>query len=490
MDALEAFGEVQHLSPGYKRVEQLLAEAERRNQPSFFQRLGHVTAGSGWGRWGLVAASILIVVAIFLTVGNGSGVAGNNDPRGQLKTLYEESQLAIENGNIEQAVVLLDQILDQDPDYANAADLRQDLIISLTPTSTPSPTPTPTPTPTEDPVIAMLDEAQKALELEQWPDVIGLLQEMRSIRPEFEEARISSLFCDAYIGRGLETLAGIRQQTGDEEAIISVALTDFEAGAAECPKRMDLQEQTKRASFYLEALSIPGNKPDTFVEILGPIVAAEPDYAAGNAKKLLYMAYLNRGEARREVAEVVGALSDYEAALALKVDDPSEAYTRRAELLLVFSQQPLQLTPESEPVETVKGSGDGGDTGYDEPTSKPVRIRFGKPKLIGPEDDVSFVGRLFEEAILEWESVGKLAADEYYDLTIMYIYADEPKYWGLATKDTRVQLIADDIGVGEAGGDRFYWWVTARKVNTALSPDSIDLPVSLRSEARTFKWVP
>jgi len=109
--------------------------------------------------------------------------------------------------------------------------------------------------------------------------------------------------------------------------------------------------------------------------------------------------------------------------------------------------------------------------------------------LIAPEDDVQFAGRLFEGAILEWEPVPELAQDEYYDLTVMYIYADEPKYWGLATTDTQVQL-TPDIGVDEAGGNRFYWWVTVRKASSAPTNDSIDLPVSLRSEARTFVWTP
>ncbi|MFC1975259.1 hypothetical protein ACFLXQ_02545, partial [Chloroflexota bacterium] len=297
-----------------------------------------------------------------------------------------------------------------------------------------------------------------------------------------------SLFCDAYVGRGLETLTHIRQQQGkSEKEIIGEALADFEAGAVECPKRIDLQEQAERAAAYLEALNTPESKYDSLIQTLTSIVAAEANYAGGNAKELLYTAYLGRGDARREASETVGALGDYEAALALNVADPSEAQTRRAELLLSFSQQPAQPTPQ--PVATVESSGSESATPSSEPTPEPVRVRFGKPQLLAPKDDIIFAGRLFEEAYVEWEPIGELAEDEYYDLTIMYIYADEPKYQGLATKDTRVHL-TEDIGVGQAGGDRFYWWVTVRKENTAPTVDSIDLPISLRSEARTFVWVP
>jgi serine/threonine protein kinase len=488
-EAIAAFQEVQRLSPNYERVEQLLAEAERLSHPTLLQKVGQTLARNTWWRWGLAAVSIVAIFIIFFTFNTRNEATGDDDIiiKEQLKATYEQAQLAIEDGDIGQAVVLLEQILAQDPDYADAANLRRELLISLTPTLTPLPTITPTPTPTADLAIAMLDEAQKAIELEQWTEVIDILQKIRSAQPEFEKAQVNSLLCDAYISRGLETLNRIRQQREREREIISTALADFEAGVAKCPKRMDLQDQAKRAAVYLEALNTSKKSYDTLIEILTPIVAAEPNYADGNAKQLLYTAYLDRGDARREASEIVGALSDYEAALALKVDDPSEVQTHRAELLLAFARQAVQPTPQ--PDKTVESSGGGGDTGSSTPTPEPVRIRFGRPKLIAPEDDVVFVGRLFQEAVVEWQPVGELAKDEYYDLTIMYIYADEPKYWGLATKETRLQL-TEDIGVGQAGGDRFYWWVTVRKANTASSATGIDLPASLQSEVRTFVWIP
>ena len=96
----------------------------------------------------------------------------------------------------------------------------------------------------------------------------------------------------------------------------------------------------------------------------------------------------------------------------------------------------------------------------------------------------------FAEVFLEWEPVEGLVPDEYYDVTIMHLFADEPKYTGSTrTNETRLQVY-QDIGVGEAGGDRFYWWVTVRKDNTALESDGLDLPVSPRSDAKSFVWSP
>ena len=481
LEATQALLEVQRLSPNYERVEQLLAETERLSHPTLLDKLRRQVSTSTW-RWGLVTSGVIVIfVIVFFSLGNRNQVVGDNN-KDQLKALYEQTQLAVQNGNTRQALSLIDQILAQDPDYADAARLKRDLITALTPT------PAPTSTLTPDPLVLDLDHAQQAIRVEEWGTAIDLLKGIQTSRPEFEELQVKSLLCDAYIGRGLETLATIRQ-TNQQKDVMDAALSDFKAGAVECPKRMDLQDQASRAEMYLEALNTLPNKYDTLIQILSPLVAAEPNYADGKAKKLLFDAYLARADARRKGGEIVGALGDYEAALALNVENPSIAQTRRAELLLSFSKQPAEPTPEVQTTTTTPIS-KPGSTPVPTPTPRPTRVKYGAPELITPRNDVLFSGRLFQEAFIEWEPVGQLADDEYYDLTLMYIYDDQPRYWGLATRKTRVQLLAEQIGVGEAGGNRFYWWVTVRKANSAPAPDSIDLALSPRSEARTFVWTP
>ncbi|MDH3676568.1 MAG: hypothetical protein OES12_13815, partial [Anaerolineae bacterium] len=193
---------------------------------------------------------------------------------------------------------------------------------------------------------------------------------------------------------------------------------------------------------------------------------------------------------------IAAALGDYEAALVLNVDDPSQAQTRRAEILLLFSQQPIPATPQPEAT-LVTGTAAVEATPSltppsrpATPTDSPVRIKYGKPQIVGPLDNTIFSGK-YSEVILEWEPVADLAEDEYYDLTIMHLFADEPQYSGSRrTRDSQVQLDSDSIGVGEAGNDRFYWWVTVRKDSSARSLNSLDLPLSPRSEAGTFVWSP
>ncbi len=347
----------------------------------------------------------------------------------------------------------------------------------------------------QDPLADMLTRAEESVTLAMWSKAIDTLNQLRAEGAEYEPARVASLFCDAYVGRGLDTVANISSQD-NQPGDISQAQQDFDAGVGECPRRTDLQEQAERAAAYLVVLETPATDYETVIHTLTPIVAADPHYASGFAKQTLYLAYLGRAAARQQSqATIAAALGDYEAALALQVDDPSDAQTRRAELLLAFTQQPSSLP---EPVETDASAGNG-----ESPTPAPtdenatpvatsaapvVRIKYSKPTLVAPPDDTIFAGQ-FAEVFLEWEPVN-LAPDEYYDLTIMHLFADEPNYTGsTSTREPRVQ-IAQDIGVGEAGGDRFYWWVTVRKENSAPARGGADLPLSPRSDAATFVWSP
>ncbi|MCB9079632.1 MAG: serine/threonine protein kinase [Anaerolineaceae bacterium] len=488
--AAAAFAEVRQLSPDYEQVERLFNEAQKLSNPSLALKLkqmgGQLNLESTW-RWGLVVAGIIAVTFLFfLAFGNNNQVSGNDDPKEHLKTLYEEVRQALEDGNKELALTYLDEILADDPDYADAADIKRELL------ATPTPSVAANSTAQNEQLDQLINEAQSNIDLEVWDDAINTLKLVRAKDEAYQKALVSSLLCDAYSGRGLNSLARIDAEV-TEKSLVNQALSDFEAGVAACPRRTDLADQMVRARAYLEVLDTPKSEYEALIATLNPIVAANPNYANGNAKQILYNAYLNRGTERQQTPELkAAALGDYEAALTLNVDDPSEAQTKRAELLLSFSQQQAGI-PTIEPVETEESSPESpvvATPTREAPSASPgVAIKYNAPVLQGPPDDSIFAGT-FAEVFLEWQGPAQLAPGEYYDVTIMHLFAEEPQYSGSQrTNDTRVQLTAD-IGVGQAGNDRFYWWVTIRKENTAPYPGALDLPVSPRSEAKTFVWSP
>lgn len=484
--AAEAFAEVQQLSPGYEQVSRLLSEARELSDPSVGSRLRRAATGfdgeSVW-RWALVMAGAIVVVFLFfLAFGNNNQASGNADTRERLKALYEEVQIAIEDDQTGVALAKLDQILSENPDYADAAEIRRELL------ATPSPPPDSGTTVQDAQLDRLIDEAESSIELEIWDEAIDKLKLVRARDSDYQQALVSTLICDAYVGRGLEHLTRIDAES-TEKSLVNEAVSDFEAGVSICPRRTDLVDQAARATAYLEALDTPTSDYDLLISSLNPIVAANPNYAAGNAKLMLYNAYLNRGLDRHATPELTAtALADYEAALALNVDDPSEAQRLRAELLLSFNQQ--SVAPTVEPTAEIDNDTPNSATATPQTTSPTsgAGIKYGAPQLVGPPDDTIFAGP-FAEAYLEWEPT-PLAAGEYYDLTIMHLFAEEPQYTGSRrTDETRIQL-SSDIGVGQAGNDRFYWWVTIRKENTAPYPGALDLAVSPRSETRTFVWSP
>ncbi len=483
--AIQSFEEVQRLSPHYKDVDKWLATSRRNARLGALYPVVKLFLADPRRSGIVIAGTLLVLVALVFGVNSLSRPTNNADEH--LKALYQQAQQLIAEDNPVEAVAVLDTILAENPNYADVAALKRDLLLTLTP----APTPTPVPQNTPDPLAQKISTAQEAVQAEDWSTAIDILQSIRQTNPDYEETLVSTLLCDALAGRGLDMLNAISPDDDPVEKV-SDALTDFQTGQQTCPRRTDLQEQAARAEAFLEAVNIPATETEKRIQLLNPIIAVDPNYAGQKAKSLLYDAYITRGDQRRAEGDVVGALSDYEAALALRPEDPSVAQRHRAELLLSLGQQqastppptPTSTTP-SEPAPTTENQ-----PTPNEPTATPsaLPLKYPAPTLIAPENDTIFPGK-YAEVILAWEPVGELAPDEYYDVTVMYIFADEPTYWGTATRETQIQL-KPDIGFGRAGNDRFYWWVTVRKANTAPTPDSLDLPLSPQSEGRSFIWVP
>jgi tetratricopeptide (TPR) repeat protein len=275
------------------------------------------------------------------------------------------------------------------------------------------------------------------------------------------------MLCDAYLQLGQVKMAALADPS--DTASVESALDDLDAGLAICADSQALSAQLDLANRFLLAVAAQSSEDfDTVVQELAPVVAAKPDYANDHARHMLYVGLVKRGDIRYESGDLDGALEDYQQALALGEPDSLDAASRLSTALgKLVSERPSAI-PQTDEVPT-----------------RPD-YRFAAPNLIGPPNDALFRGE-YTIIILEWESVGELAGDEYYDVTVMHFVGGEPRYWGGPVRGTQWQVPVE-VGLGEAANDRFYWWVTVRRAHTAPGPDQLDRALSPPSDARTFYW--
>jgi tetratricopeptide (TPR) repeat protein len=316
----------------------------------------------------------------------------------------------------------------------------------------------------EDP-DRVYNEAQQAFEAGDWDSAIELLGAMLAMGRTSDD--VQGLICDAYLQRGRAQVGSYSGKS--DEASVEAAQKDFEAGLAICPDDPALSAHWDYAKGFLLALNAQESDDfDTVIQELAPVVADEPDYADDQARQLLYQGLVNRGDIRQRDGNLSGAFEDYEQALALDETDSLNAASRRDDLLRDLSGERPLATRQTDgtPTRTVP--------------------KYPAPTLLGPEDGALYRGE-HTVILLQWEPVGELAPDEYYDVTVMHYVGEEPRYWGGPVRGTQWQVPVE-AGLGEAANDRFYWWVTVRQAETAPGPDQLDVALSPRSDSRTLIW--
>jgi hypothetical protein len=183
---------------------------------------------------------------------------------------------------------------------------------------------------------------------------------------------------------------------------------------------------------------------------------------------MLYVGLAKRGDIRQQSGDLNGALEDYQQALALDEPDTLNVASRLDTLLAKLGGEGSSPIPQT-----------------DETPTRTV-YKYAAPTVIGPPNEALFQGE-YTVIMLEWEPVGVLAGDEYYDVTVMHLVGGEPRYWGGPVRETQWQVPVE-AGLSEAANDRFFWWVTVRRADTAPGPDQLDQALSPRSDVRTIYW--
>lgn len=112
---------------------------------------------------------------------------------------------------------------------------------------------------------------------------------------------------------------------------------------------------------------------------------------------------------------------------------------------------------------------------------------FVAPRLLGPEDRAVFVGET-EKITLRWESVGVLAEDEWYAVSLRYLQGGQLQYSGNQVKEIEWELPAEFFFAKADPPERAYQWdVTVIRVKSGPKGET-GTDISARSETRTFYW--
>jgi tetratricopeptide (TPR) repeat protein len=120
------------------------------------------------------------------------------------------------------------------------------------------------------------------------------------------------------------------------------------------------------------------------------------------------------------------------------------------------------------------------------PAPVPTPTSFPAPRLIEPEHSYTFFEGNASRVILQWEPVGPLAENEWYQVTLNFFKSGEIQYEGNRLKESEWQVPEYFHGQADQPERAYYWNVTV--IQERKDPDGKDIKRSPKSETWTFYW--
>lgn len=426
-------------------------------------------------RRGRIRAWWLGVLIAFLTgsVFLGTVVLFEQQRQQSLRAAYEKAVAFFDNQQWDQAVNELSAVLARSPDYEDAASLYEDAV-KLQELET------------------LYEQGRAQYESGNTAEAITLLTQIRAQDPHFKQASVTGLLCDAYYQQAREL------SLSPETRNLQGALALLEKALEACPTNTEILAEQKWLEDYLQAIIYIGEgKWDEGIAKLKTLDQMDPSSADPRISKVLYQAYMDFGRKREYEGNLAAALLHYERALEVPDVDHGEAEQRRQELeqrLALLTPTPTSTavprppTPTESIEETPTPTPNLALLGLIPPTREIPPIKYEAPVPVSPDDGAIYTGGEFEKIILDWEGPEELAPEEYYDVTVLRFYNNEPMYWGTNVRDSQIEL-SPAVGYGQADKDIFHWYVTIRYAVRYSSEGKPDGPaISPQSEARTFVW--
>jgi tetratricopeptide (TPR) repeat protein len=161
-----------------------------------------------WG-WFFLGALVLAVV-VGAVAGNFAGSALKSSRQAEDLQAWDTEQFLLAQadygaGNYSVAMQRLEAVLKNEPDFPDAADLRERVLAAMNATPTPQPTATPIPSPTPDAPRAeqMLAQAKQQFADKNYVEMIKTLLTLKVEIPSFQPERVDGLLWVAYRFNGV-----------------------------------------------------------------------------------------------------------------------------------------------------------------------------------------------------------------------------------------------------------------------------------------------
>jgi serine/threonine protein kinase len=500
--ALAALRQIQALRVGYKDSEHLLAEVELVVAPTHVAeshpaRLAAIPVeaapqaqldildypeesdstrardllgwlgGSNTARYrGLI---VMAVLALFLGAGL-LAVSGMIDQARSptVQQRYEQAMALFNQGQWKEAIQEFERIQSMSPNYEDVAARKEEATKFRE-------------------LDRLYGEGQAQYQAGHWAEAITLLTQVRAQDLSYRESALTSALCAAYYQQGLA------ESNASELKALHAASALLGQGLEVCPTHADMLALKKWTADYLQALLDVGDgQLERAIEELTALNSLEPGSTDPRIAPALYQAYVRLAQNKEDEGNLSQALANYKRALAVPGIEHSQIEAKRAAL----EKQLTAITPspaaESKPVTPEPRT---TPTASPTPSISPTltlpsmsELRYPPPKLISPASDTVFNSGQFEKIVLKWSGPDKLAPGEYYDVSILHFFNNEPVYWGTYTEESQLEL-TPDIGYSKADKDIFHWFVTIRSTQRVSRDGKPDGPaISPKSLAFTFVW--
>jgi outer membrane protein assembly factor BamD (BamD/ComL family) len=214
--------------------------------------------------------------------------------------LYNEAKALMAAGNWDQAIATLTELQSLDAEYRDLPQLLQAAQESQA-------------------MDRQFQAAEEAYNGEDWANAIARYEALRQTSLTFRFEEIQARLFESHLSYG----QAILEEAGTDVSQASEAISHFSEALKIRPVDAKALDERRLAESYLVALN--SEDQDEVIDLLQTIYNERPDYAGNQVAQLLYSTLLGRAGSLLDSGDEVAAVTDYQVAAQLLVDDVSEA---------------------------------------------------------------------------------------------------------------------------------------------------------------------